>query len=161
MFRLLPEVLSLNEGVPCLPIFPSPQLSRQTCRIIRQSKPVIPACWKRTVEGCAEERSASFAIDAALDPNAIMPVFGEAEADPMDFRPVFKDQGKLRPRMVGGIGCADKVISNNESTKRIVHERHEKHERILLLFVLFVSFVDSFFFLRIRFLMGCSFLGIT
>jgi len=54
-----------------------------------------------------------------------------------------------------------KVISNNESTKRIVHERHEKHERILLLFVLFVSFVDSVFFLRIRFLMGCSFLGIT
>jgi len=53
------------------------------------------------------------------------------------------------------------VIYNNESTKRIVHERHEKHERILLLFVLFVSFVDSVFFLRIRFLMGCSFLGIT
>jgi len=39
-----------------------------------------------------------------------------------------------------------KVISNNESTKRIVHEKHERHERILLLFVLFVSFVDSIFF---------------
>ena len=38
-------------------------------------------------------------------------------------------------------GCV-KVISNNEPTKRIVHERHE---RILLLFVLFVSFVDSIF----------------
>jgi len=54
-----------------------------------------------------------------------------------------------------------KVISNNESTKRIVHEKHERHERILLLFVLFVSFVDSISFLRIRFFMGCSFLGIT
>ena len=38
-----------------------------------------------------------------------------------------------------------KVISNNEPTKRIVHEKHERHERILLLFVLFVSFVDSIF----------------
>jgi len=38
-----------------------------------------------------------------------------------------------------------KVISNNESTKRIVHEKHERHERILLLFVLFVFFVDSIF----------------
>ena len=46
-------------------------------------------------------------IGAALDPNAIMPIFGEADADPMDFRAVFKAQGKLRPRMVGGIGCAD------------------------------------------------------
>jgi len=53
------------------------------------------------------------------------------------------------------------MISNNESTKRIVHEKHERHERILLLFVLFVSFVDSIFFLRIRFFMGCFFSGIT
>ena len=37
------------------------------------------------------------------------------------------------------------MISNNESTKRNVHERHEKHEQILPLFVLFVSFVDSIF----------------
>ena len=38
-----------------------------------------------------------------------------------------------------------KVISNNQSTKGIIHENHERHERILLLFVLFVYFVDSFF----------------
>jgi len=43
------------------------------------------------------------------------------------------------------VGTVSKVIFNNESTKRNVHERHEKHERILLLFVLFVSFVDSIF----------------
>jgi len=54
-----------------------------------------------------------------------------------------------------------KVISNNEPTKRIVHEKHEKHEQDVLLFVLFVPFVDSVFCLWIRFLMGCSFSGIT
>jgi len=53
------------------------------------------------------------------------------------------------------------VISNNEPTKRIVHEKHERHEQDMLLFVLFVPFVDSIFCLRIRFLMGCSFSRIT
>jgi len=53
------------------------------------------------------------------------------------------------------------VISNNEPTKRIVHEKHERHEQDMLLFVFFVPFVDSIFCLRIRFLMGCSFSGIT
>jgi hypothetical protein len=46
-----------------------------------------------------------------------------------------------------------KVISNNEFTKRIVHERHEKHEKNNLknrVVRFFVSFVD-FFFLRNRF----------
>jgi len=54
-----------------------------------------------------------------------------------------------------------KVISNNESTKRIVHEKHERHERILLLFVLFVSFVDSIFFYESDSSLGCFFSGIT
>ncbi len=53
-------------------------------------------------------------------------------------------------RFLGGVGNSGskrlKVISNNESTKRIVHEKHERHERILLLFVIFVSFVDFIFF---------------
>jgi len=39
-----------------------------------------------------------------------------------------------------------KVISNNEPTKSIVHEKHERHEQDMLLFVPFVSFVDSIFF---------------
>ena len=38
-----------------------------------------------------------------------------------------------------------KVISNNESTKSIVHEKHERHEQDMLLFVFFVPFVESFF----------------
>ena len=53
------------------------------------------------------------------------------------------------------------MFSNNEPTKSIVHEKHERHEQDMLLFVLFVPFVDSVFCLRIRFLMGCSFSGIT
>ncbi len=32
-----------------------------------------------------------------------------------------------------------KVISNNESTKSIVHEKHERHEQDMLLFVFFVD----------------------
>ena len=46
------------------------------------------------------------------------------------------------------------MISNNESTKSIVHEKHEQD------MLLFVSFVDSLLCLRIRFLMGCSFAGL-
>ena len=37
------------------------------------------------------------------------------------------------------------VISNNESTKSIVHEKHERHEQEMLLFVFFVPFLDSLF----------------
>jgi len=48
-----------------------------------------------------------------------------------------------------------KVVYNNESTKSIVHEKHEQDMLLFVFFVFFVPFVDSFF-LRIRFLMGCS-----
>ena len=37
------------------------------------------------------------------------------------------------------------MVSNNESTKRIVHEKHERHEQDMLLFVFFVPFVDFIF----------------
>ncbi len=46
-------------------------------------------------------------IDAAFNPNAIMPMLGEADADPMDIRPMFISQRKLRPRMLGGIRDGD------------------------------------------------------
>jgi len=59
---------------------------------------------------------------------------------------------------------ATKVISNNESTKRTVHERHENHEKphntILSIdfFVPFVIFVDPVFFTD-QILDGMFFLG--
>ena len=46
-------------------------------------------------------------VDAAFDPNAIMPMLGEADADPMHIRPMFISQRKLRPRMLGGIWDTD------------------------------------------------------
>ena len=55
----------------------------------------------------------------------------------------------------------NKVISNNEATKRIIHEKHERHEKKPVFVRVFRVFRGLYFFLRVRFLMGCSFLGIT
>jgi len=51
----------------------------------------------------------------------------------------------------------NKVVSNNEPTKKIVSERHEKHERsrnTTLSVAFFLPFVWSLLFLRITFLRG-------